>query len=317
MRDVVLAVDIGGTKTAAALVDRAGVLWDTASAPTPGRRGPTAILDTVVDLAGLLRSRSTEPVAIRAIGVGTAGVVDVGRGLIISSTDTLAGWTGTDVAADLTTALSGPLGARLPIHVQNDVDAYAFGELRAGAAEGASSALVVAVGTGIGAAVIMGGEVVRGSRHVAGEMGHMPIAGAAHLRCPCGRMGHLEALGSGIGMHNHYLSLGGDPAVTDSRGILARAADGDEIASAALTDSAAAVGRGIAGAVTLLDPERVIVSGGVAGAGASWWRPMQDTLRGELITVLQSTPVLAGTLGDTAPLRGAAAAAWDQIEGRP
>lgn len=316
MREVVLAVDIGGTKTAAALVDRAGALRDTVAAPTPGRRGPAAIIDTVVDLAGILRSRTPEALAICGVGVGTAGVVDVGRGVILSSTETLAGWAGTALAEQLTAALSGPLGERLPIHVQNDVDAYAFGELHAGAAVGASSALMIAVGTGVGASVIVGGEVLRGSRHVAGEIAHTPISGAAHLRCPCGRTGHLEALGSGIGMHAHYLSLGGDPAVTDSRRIVGLAADGDPIAAAALSDSAAAVGRGIAGAVTLLDPERVIVSGGVAAAGAAWWRPMETALRAELIDVLQSVPVVAGTLGDTAPLRGAAAAAWNLIEGR-
>lgn len=316
MPDVVLAVDIGGTKTAAALVDRAGVLRDTVAAPTPGRRGPAAIIDTVVDLAGILRSRTPEALTICAVGVGTAGVVDVGRGTILSATDTLAGWAGTALGADLTAALSGPLGTRLPIHVQNDVDAYAFGELHAGAAVGSSSALMIAVGTGVGASVIANGEIVRGSRHVAGEIAHMPIPGAAHLRCPCGRMGHLEALGSGIGMHAHYLSLGGDPAVTDARGIVARAAEGDELAAAALSDSAASVGRAIAGAVTLLDPERVILSGGVVAAGTAWWRPMETALRAELIDVLQSVPVVAGTLGDAAPLRGAAAAAWNLIEGR-
>ena len=106
------------------------------------------------------------------------------------------------------------------VHVQNDVDAHALGELRHGAAVGARSALVVAVGTGVGAGIIVDGRALRGARHVAGEIGHVPTPGAEHLLCPCGRRGHLEAIGSGVGMHRHYLSLGGDPAVTDARGIV-------------------------------------------------------------------------------------------------
>lgn len=313
MREAVLAVDVGGTKTAVALVDGHGVVVDVAAAATPALEGPAAIVDGIARLADTVLDRAGERTSVVGVGVASAGVVDVERGVIVSSTDTLAGWAGMPLAAMLRVALAPRIGETAMV-VQNDGDAHALGELRAGAAIGASSMLLVAVGTGVGAAVVVDGRVLRGHRHVAGELGHMPIRGADALRCPCGRFGHLEAIGSGVGMHRHYLALGGDPAVTDARGIVARAAS-DAVAQRALHESAAAVGRAIAGIVTLLDPELVVLSGGVVTAGDAWWAPMETALRAELIDVLRDIPVVPGSLGDRAPLLGAAASAWELLEG--
>lgn len=304
-RELVLAVDIGGTKTAAALADRDDVLLAVETAATPASTGPAAVIATVIELAERLLAGRDEPLA--GVGIGTAGVVDAGTGTIVSSTDTFADWPGTRVADLVREGLGARLPAGAPVAVQNDVDAHAAGEFRHGAAAGASNALIVAVGTGVGSGLIVHGAPVRGAHHVAGEIAHMPMPGAAHLRCPCGRMGHLEAIGSGIGMHRHYLSLGGDPAITDARGI---AASDDPLARRALEESAAAVGRAIAAAATLIDPEVVVVTGGVPHIGDAWWRPMLDAYRAEAIDALQNTPILPGTLGGDAPLRGAAASAW-------
>lgn len=307
MAEVVLAVDIGGTKTAAALVDRSGTVLRTEVAATPAADGPAAVVATVAALAALLLP---EGMHFAGVGIGTAGVVDAGTGTIVSATDTFADWPGTPLAALVRTALGSRLPSVAPIAVQNDVDAHAAGEYRFGAAAGASSALIVAVGTGVGAGLILDGRPVRGAHHVAGEIAHVPTPGAAHLRCPCGRAGHLEAIGSGIGMHRHFLSLGGDPAIADARGIAAAATAGDELALRALTESAAAVGRALAGAATLLDPDRIVVTGGVPNIGDAWWEPMHAAFRSEAIDALQTTPILPGALGDDAPLRGAAASAW-------
>jgi len=252
----------------------------------------------------------------RGLGVATAGVVDVSTGAIVSSTDTFARWTGTRLAERLRDAFGDLLPPGAPVHVQNDVDAHALGEFRHGAAAGARSALVVAVGTGIGAGVVLDGRALRGAHHVAGEIAHLPVPGAEHLRCPCGRVGHLEAIGSGVGLHRHYLSLGGDPCAVDARDVVERSRSGDEVARRALQGSAAAVGRGIAGAVTLLDPERVVVTGGVAQIGDDWWAPMHEAYRAEVIDVLRDVPVTPGALAADAPLRGAAASVWDVVRPR-
>ncbi|WP_084515987.1 ROK family protein [Microbacterium luticocti] len=306
---VVVAVDIGGTKTAVALVDRSGRIVARDEASTPGQDGPDAILGTVLRLAHALIAAAPGPV--RGVGVGTAGVVDTTTGRIVSSTDTLAGWPGTDVAGALRAGLTAAIGP-VPVHVQNDVDAFAAGEVRYGAATGCRSALVLAVGTGVGAAVVLDGHVRRGAHHVAGEIAHAPVAGADHLRCPCGRYGHLEAIGSGVGLHRHFASLGGSAG--DGREVAQRAASGDPLAVRAVTDSGAAVGRAIAAAVTVLDPECVVVSGSVAVAGSLWWDAMDAAMRAQLVDVLHDLPLRPGSLGADAPLQGAAASVWDCVE---
>ncbi|WP_431805987.1 ROK family protein [Microbacterium paraoxydans] len=307
MPEVVLAVDIGGTKTAAALADRSDVLLRTEVAATPAADGPAAVVATVAALAErLLPAGAT----YAGVGIGTAGVVNAATGTIVSATDTFADWPGTPLAALVRTALGSRLRPAAPVAVQNDVDAHAAGEYRHGAAAGAASALVVAVGTGVGAGLILDGRPARGAHHVAGEIAHVPTPGAEHLRCPCGRRGHLEAIGSGLGLHRHYLALGGDPGLRDARAVAAAATAGDRLALRALEDSAAAVGRALAGAAALLDPERVVVTGGVPNIGEPWWGPMRAAYRAEAIDALQSTPILPGALGDDAPLRGAAASAW-------
>jgi glucokinase len=308
MGEVVLAVDIGGTKTAAALADRDDALLRTEVAATPAAGGPAAVVATAVALAERLLSGTG--LRLSGVGIGTAGVVDAGRGTIVSATDTFADWPGTPLAALVRAGLGAHLPPDAPVAVQNDVDAHAAGEYRHGAAAGAASALVVAVGTGVGAGLVLDDKAVRGAHHVAGEIAHLPVPGAAHLRCPCGRFGHLEAIGSGIGMHRHFRYLGGDPGIADARGVATAAAAGDPIARRALDESAAAVGRALAGAATLLDPERIVVTGGVPNIGESWWFPMRAAFHSEAIDALQNTPILPGTLGDDAPLRGAAASAW-------
>lgn len=315
MTDVVLAVDIGGTKTAAALAGRDDVPMFATTAPTPALAGPAAVVATVIDLAEQLLAEAGD-VRLRGVGIGTAGVVDAATGSIVSSTDTFTDWPGTPLADLVRAGLAAHLNGDAPVAVQNDVDAHAAGEFIHGAAAGARSALIVAVGTGVGSGLILDGRAVRGAHHVAGEIAHVPTPGAEHLLCPCGRMGHLEAIGSGIGMHAHYLSLGGDPAVRDARGIAAAAASGDPLSLRAMSESAAAVGRALAGAATLLDPERIVITGGVPHIGDAWWQPMELAFRAEVIDVLQTIPLLPGSLGNDAPLRGAAATAWAALDVR-
>lgn len=327
MRDVVVGVDLGGTKTAAATVAPDGSLGTVRSVPTPAAAGPEAVLDAV---AGLVRevvdaagSPDGGPARLGALGVGTAGVVDVGRGVIVSATDTLPGWPGTDVASGLRRRLAdlavlapeGPPedGTALPVFVENDVDAHAAGEVWLGAAAGARSALLVAVGTGVGAAVVLDGRPLRGAHHVAGELGHMPVPGAELLRCPCGRTGHLEAIGAGPAIHRRYVALGGDAASPDTRDVVARAGAGDELAAAVVRDAARAVGRAIAGVVTVLDPEVVVVGGGLAGAGDLWWSALEGALRAEVVDVLAGLPLRRAALGNEAAIVGAARGAWSLV----
>ncbi|GAA4901046.1 ROK family protein [Tessaracoccus lubricantis] len=293
-----VGVDLGGTKTAVALVSSEGVLGDVVTAPTPAADGGDAVLDVVADL---VRQVATDDVV--GIGVGTAGVVDSRTGRIISSTDTFCSWVGTDVPAGLRARLGWAPGRR--VVALNDVDAHAMGEYRFGAARGLDSLFMVAVGTGVGGALVLDGKLRNGHHHVAGEMGHIPTPGAESMRCPCGRLGHLEAIAAGPAIERRYASFGNERA--SGREIMSRATGYDDDARTVVRDAAVALGRAIAGIVTVVDPAAVVIGGGVADAGPVWWQPLTDTIRSEVISVLAELPVLKAELGSSAALVGAAA----------
>jgi glucokinase len=303
--EAVAALDIGGTKTTAALVTRRGEVLDRATAATPGRAGADAVLDTAAGLVDRLRARATGT-AVRALGVGSAGVIDSRTGRVLSATDVLAGWAGTD--------LRGRLGELLgvPVAVVNDVHAHALGEARHGVAAGHPTILFVAVGTGIGASFVVDGVVLAGAHAAAGHAGHQPSPYAGTLPCACGRRGHLEAIASGPGLAAEYARRTGRP-VADLRAVAALAEGGDEAAGEVVRLGGTAVGAAVGGLVNMLDPHVVVVGGGVTGLGEPWWRALRDALRGEVLPGLDAVPVLAPTLGADAPVVGAATLAWEVL----
>lgn len=305
MTGSVVAVDLGGTKTSAALVTATGVVSGTRTVPTPARAGPSAVLETVAELVDRVATDATAPV--RAVGVGSAGLVDVNSGTIVSATDAMPGWAGTALAEELVSRLSDKRGHALRLHVQNDVDAHAAGEAWKGAGRGRRCVLMVTVGTGVGASVVLDGTPRYGAHWGAGEIGHVPTPGAEGLRCPCGRLGHLEAVAAGAAVARRYQALTG--IVVDGKQVVARSRQGDATAARLVTEAATALGRALAGQITVVDPDVVVIGGGFASAGPLWWAPMVDTVRAELIPVLQTIEIVPASLGADAALLGAARAA--------
>ncbi|MER5322704.1 ROK family protein [Streptosporangium roseum] len=299
---LVVGVDIGGTKTSAGLVDSSGTLLAVRTQPTPAAQGPAAVLDTAVGLVGEVASGAGE---ITAVGVGSAGVVDPRRGVIVSATDAITGWAGTDLRGEVSRRLG------LPVAVDNDVHAHALGEQWRGAAAGYADVLLVAVGTGIGASVVLGGRVLRGAHSVAGHAGHVPAVAAAGRPCPCGGHGHVEAVASGPAMLAEYrgraaaavLEPSGAPGLAD---VARLAAEGDRIAVSVLTGGAAALGSTIGGLMNVIDPEVVVVGGGVAACGELWWQALREGIAAEVLPALREVPVGPAALGGDAALLGAA-----------
>lgn len=304
-----VGVDLGGTKIAVAVVAPDGSVGPVLTAPTPALAGGEAVLDAV---AALVTQATAGFDDVAGVGVGTAGVVDSAAGRIISATDTFAVWVGTDVAAGLRARLGWD--ATRPVEVRNDVDAHALGEAWLGAGRGRSSMLMVAVGTGVGGAVVMDGRLWTGAHHVAGEMGHIPTPGAEGLRCPCGVEGHLEAVSAGPSIERAYAGASGEPLSGPE--IMALAAAGSEPAGRVVAEAAVALGRAIAGVATVLDPECVVIGGGVARAGDEWWGPLRDACRGEVVPVLKDLPLLRAALGPEAAILGAARTVFDAVGAR-
>ncbi|MDO5684310.1 MAG: ROK family protein, partial [Propionibacteriaceae bacterium] len=249
---------------------------------------------------------------IVAVGIGTAGVVDTATSRILSSTETFADWVGTDLGADLRAIPGWALGD-IPVIGNNDVDAHALGEAWLGAGAGLGSMVMVAVGTGVGGALVFGGELWTGSRFVAGELGHVPTPGASNLRCACGRLGHLEGLAAGPAMARRYTHETGHRV--DGRELFQRAGNGDPTARWVIDEAAAGLGRVLAGLAVAIDPEAIVIGGGVSEAGDLWWRPLRNSFQSEVIDVLADVPLLPATLGGDAPVIGAARAAYSHLLG--
>ncbi|WP_336645328.1 ROK family protein [Microbacterium sp. USHLN186] len=246
-------IDIGGTKISALIVDDAGEIRSRGSVPAPAREGGTAMADAAAALAAALAARAG--VRLRSAGVGAAGVIDHASGSIRAASATFVGWTGFPLGAELSARLGVPVG------VENDVNAFLLGE--AAAAGIRDDVLGVMLGTGVGGAVIIDGELRRGPHGAAGEIGHTP--GYSDLVCTCGQIGHLETLASGTSIGLRYTERSGRD-VGGSREVAALARDGDADARAAFHAAGRALGRACASAATLLDLPRAIVGGGVAHA---------------------------------------------------
>ncbi|BCW34748.1 transcriptional regulator [Arthrobacter sp. StoSoilA2] len=318
----VVGVDLGGTKTAAGVVSERGEVLMSETIPTLNRDGGEAILDaTAALIAGLVERAADAGVTVSGVGIGSAGVIDASSGAVVSATDAIHGWAGTELVSGLSTRLSLPLSA---VRAVNDVHAHALGEAWLGAAAGSSSSLMVAFGTGVGGSFVLNGEPVLGHRFVGGHVGHFasPLAvfDGVPLSCVCGGSGHVEAVASGPAIYESYLRFGGSShEAADTRGVFALAASGTHDGGAAAVSAdgraaalravglgAAAAGQAVGGLINILDPETVVISGGLADAADLWWKPMETALRQELLAPLAKVPVLRATLGNTAAIVGAA-----------
>src|SRR5512139_145970 len=192
----VLAIDIGGTKLAAGVVDTDGRMLARAEVPTLASEGLEPVLGRLVGLGRELLARpDVANVRIQRIGVGCAGPVDLKAGLVFQPPN-LPGWTRVPLIDHLQRALD------LPAVLENDANAAALGEFRYGAGKGARSIVYMTVSTGIGGGIILDGKVWHGVKDAAGEIGHITVCPDGPL-CGCGNRGCLEAMSSGPSIARH------------------------------------------------------------------------------------------------------------------
>ncbi|PYN87299.1 MAG: transcriptional regulator [Candidatus Rokuibacteriota bacterium] len=264
----IVGVDVGGTTTAVGLVTPDGDVIADASAPTrAGERDP---LETIVGLMAEVTERAGRAArAIAAVGVGVPGPVDAERGIVGDPVTHVAELAGRPLAAEL----GGRVG--LPVFVDNDVNALALGEATLGAARGARSLVVLSTGTGIGAGIVLEGRLVRGAAGFGGELGHAPVKFDGP-RCWCGLRGCLALYASGRGIADIARSrvgagerstllaaAGGDPAGITAAVVFSSAQGGDGLAGAIVEEATRALGAMIGTIVNGLNPEVLIVTGGV------------------------------------------------------
>jgi glucokinase len=299
----IIAVDLGGTKTTAGVVDADGQVRHRITVATPAAEGRDAVLAAVVTLVRGLAQAAPQ---CQAAGIGTAGVVDPVRGVVTASTDAIAAWAGTHVAERVTRSTA------LPVQVVNDVVAWLHGERAHGAARGRSNVLAVTVGTGVGGALLVDGHVARGHRDVAGHIGHLTAPAAAGRRCSCGRTGHVEAVASGPAMSAEYARRVGTTALA-LPDVVRREAAGDDIARDVLADAGAILGEALGGLANAVAPELVLLGGGVVDGSVTFTQAMTRALRLTTIPALNDVTVMVAALGSDAALVGAAAVARSHL----
>ncbi|MEV0143303.1 ROK family protein [Streptomyces globisporus] len=291
---VVIGLDLGGTKIAAALFAPDGGVLARHTRPTPAREGATAVLGALAEAAA-----AVDPGALATVvGVAAAGVVDPRLGRVTSATDSIRGWAGTALGKGLADRTG------LPVACDNDVRATAGPELAA-LPGGRGSLLFAAVGTGVGGALAVDGRMLHGAAGIAGHLGHLPSAEAAGLSCTCGAVGHLEIIASGPGITAHYERLSGMSA-DRLETVGARAARGDQAAVQAITTGAAAMGRALGGLANTLGPDRVVVGGGVPHIGGLYRDALASAFTAELMPPLRRLVPVPPLHGKDAAVLGAA-----------
>jgi glucokinase len=295
-----IGLDLGGTDLKAGLVSGRGEVSHFLRLPARADEHADAPLEVIVSAVANLRRAAAGPVA--GIGLGCPGVIDPASGALVGRTPHLPHWDSLPLRALLT----GRLAADLV--VENDANLAALAEHRIGAARGARVSLTITVGTGIGCGVIVEGRVLRGAHGGAGELGHLPLDG--RFPCRCGVPGCVEPECSGSGLVARAAEAG--LMAADAAAVFAAAASGDPRAARLIERMIDRLGALIAAAVNLLDPEVVVVGGGVSNAGEALLTPLRSAVkRYALASHGHRVRVAGAALGARAGVAGAGLAAWE------
>ena len=314
-----LGLDVGGTGAKFILVDAVGGHVRTGEVATDAG-DPAATFRRVADELNVGTGDGARSVPA-AVGVACAGIVDVDA-LRLGRSPNLPGWEGRDLGVELRRVF--PVSRLILV---NDVNAALYGEYRAGAGTGCRDLVMLALGTGVGGGVLVGGELHTGGRHGAGELGHMVLDPDGPV-CTCGNRGCLEAWAGSVALlrRAREVAAGGDPqagglrelvAATGGdltpRDLAAAATAGDPAARAIFTEAGRRLGQAVGNLLNALDPDKVIIGGGVAQAGDLVLGPCREEARRIVLAeAARGTPIVTASLGTHAAAVGASWLAREQ-----
>jgi glucokinase len=292
--DVALAVDVGGTRTRAALVTAEGRVMHRQSLATPADQGAEAV---VAVIASACRAVIAECGTIPGLKLGLCapGPIDAKRGLALA-TPTIRGFTN----FPLRQAVEAALG--LSVTIENDGPCAALGEWRCGAGKGADNFVYVTISTGIGGGIISEGRLLRGRLGLAGHIGHIPIKSKGGAICFCGQPGCWEAEASGSALQTKARAAG----FADLGDAFSRAATGEERGLAFADAAARDIALGLAAVIHVLSPERIVIGGGVGNALPVLWPMLRRHVDERVLPPFRGVEILPAALGDDSGLAGAA-----------
>lgn len=306
-----IGIDVGGTNVKIALVNDEGKILYSNSVPTRAEMGYEYTVNNIKQaIYDLLKETKLEPKDIQGMGFGFPGQVDYKAG-IVRNAPNIPGWVEIPIAKIFEDEF------HIPTHVDNDVRCAALGELNYGAGKGCENLICITVGTGIGSGLVVNGRLVRGASNAAGEIGHIKLQMNGGPICGCGDTGCLEAFASGpaiVALAEDYIRGGKSTKFRELANgapitpyIVCEAAKaGDPVAQRIFTIVGEYIGIGLASVVNLLNPEKIIIGGGVADAGEYLLNPLSETLKKRAMKIAGETvKIVHAELGNTAGVIGA------------
>ena len=305
-----IGIDVGGTNVKIALVDNKGKIIYSNSIPTRAEMGYEYTINNMKEaITELIKETKSDPKNIESIGFGFPGQIDYQKG-IVRLAPNIPGWVNVPIAEIMEKQFG------IPTRVDNDVRCAALGELNYGAGQGCDNLICITVGTGIGSGLVINGKLVRGASNAAGEIGHIKLDMNGGPLCGCGDRGCLEAFASGpsiVALAEEYIKGGkstkyrelANPDITPY--IVSEAAkQGDPVAKRIFTIVGEYIGIGLASVVNLLNPEKIIIGGGVAAAGDLLLTPIKESLIKRAMPIAGSAvEIVPAQLGNSAGVIGA------------
>ncbi len=308
MKDNVVAVDLGGTLIRSALINEEGEILARAQRETLAQEGPEPVIGRI---EACIRdvARGTE-----AISIAAPGPLNPWKG-IIHQAPNLPGWHEVPLADILHRTF------KVPVHLNNDANLAALAEHRFGAGQGVNDLIYLTISTGIGGGIITQGRLLLGTRGLAAEVGHMILEPEDGPPCGCGGRGHLESLASGPAIARRAveeIKKGAEKSITRlvegnlskvTAKVVAQAAqEGDPLANSIFKEAGFYIGLGIVNLLHILNPQLVILGGGVSKAGDLIFDPIRATVKARaMLSYQKGLRIVPAALRDDVGLLGAAA----------
>jgi glucokinase len=305
----VIGVDVGGTKILTMLADTLGNVLAEVEVPTMAAEGGDNVLGRVLQTISAVQQQAGVAGGLLAVAVGVPGPIDVEKGWVHFCPN--LPWTNLPLRQILESKL------QVPVFIENDANAAAYGEYIYGAGVGEHNMVYITVSTGVGGGIIINGQIYRGASDNAGEFGHMTIMPDGPV-CRCGNAGCLEALASGTAIANAARELAargkgevllrnaeGQIEAIDAKAVIAAAKNGDHECKAIIAGATRALGIGIANLINLLNPGLVVLGGGVMNNKELIWPLMQREIEARAMQApLSRVKIVTAALGSKAGARG-------------
>lgn len=282
-----IGLDIGGTKILAGVVDEEGHILQKVQISTDSSKGRDKIISNLHNALDTLMQKD-----ISGIGIGSAGRIDFKTGIVDYATDNLPGWMGLNLKKLVEEKYS------LPVIVENDVNAAAAGEMWLGAAKGVKNFIMLTVGTGLGGAIVINNQIIRGKHFSAGEFGHI-ILYPKGRECNCGKKGCAEQYISGTAIYKRFNELSKIKKVDNAKEVFSLLDRKNRVAQQVIEEFINSFKLLMINLRNSIDSDKYLIGGGIIGAERYWWNKFIDSIPSDMV-------VKQAKLGQKATMLGAA-----------